>query len=273
MSFTTFYTKKSTVGEDCLWIKDGNRYICVSYIYFPSTGQIQYAASVLKSSRSQEELTEEQISGHENTTIRRFQIRPVQTSMGKFLPYYEMLKQIRREMCHGAGCVGLRHPISRSDDTESLSSVEMMSDISEYDTLIPRFEVSQKTYDVRTVHCIKYGYVDEEPHDEHNHFTQRTIYICFKGLAQTGEVLYGACIHHEGAYCLEEYDEPDLDDDNHYETAMMRLEKCPVQMIIPEEFRNQLNKVAAHREDVMYIILEKIKTRIGGLLQIKGQRL
>ena len=71
---------------------------------------------------------------------------------------------------------------------------------------------------------------------------------------------------------LEEYDEPELDDDAHYETAMMRLEKCPVHMKIPEEFCYQLKKFAKHREDVMYLILDKIKTRIGGLLQIKGER-
>jgi len=273
MSFTTFHTKKSSVGEDCLWIKDGNRYICVSYIYFPNNGQIQYAASVLKSSASPEELTEEQIKGHEHTTIRRFQIRPVQTNLGNFLPYDEMLKQIRREMCHGAGCVGLRHPISRTDDTESLSSVEMLSDTSEYDSVVPQFKVSPRIYDVRTVHCIKYGYIDEEAHGQDYYFTQRTIFICFKGLAKTGDLLYGACIHHQGAYSLEEYDEPELDDDSHYETAMMRIEKCPVQMSIPKEFRHQLKKDAEHREDVMYLILDKIKTRIGGLLQIKGQRL
>jgi len=54
---------------------------------------------------------------------------------------------------------------------------------------------------------------------------------------------------------------------------MMRLEKCPVQMSIPKEFRHQLNKDAKHREDVMYQIVDKIKGRVGGHLQIKGSRL
>lgn len=53
----------------------------------------------------------------------------------------------------------------------------------------------------------------------------------------------------------------------------MRLEKCPVQMSIPEEFWYQLKKDAKHREDVMYSIVDKIKGRVGGNLQIKGQRL
>jgi hypothetical protein len=273
MTFTTFHSKQSSVSEDCLWIQDGSRYICVSYLYFPYTGQIQYAASVLKSSASPKEITNEQIKGHEDTTIRRFQIRPVQVGLGEFLPYDDMLKQIRREMCHGEGCVGTRYPITRSDDEESLSSVEMMSDTSEYDQVVPRHEVSPRTYRLRTVHCVKYGYIDEEPHGEGVSFTQRTIFICFKGLAQTGDVLYGACIHHEGVQSIEEYDEPDLDDDAHYETAMMRLEKCPVQMSIPTEDRHQLKKEAEHREDVMYRIVDKIKSRVGGHLQIKGYRM
>ena len=272
MSFTTFHTKHSTLSEDCLWIKDGTRYICVSYIYFPSTGQIQYAASVLKSLSLPSELTDQQINSHEHTTNSRFQIRPIQTDIGSFINYDEMLKKIRREMCHGAGCVGPRYPISRTDDQGYLSSDDMMSDTSDYDPLIPRHEVSPRTYGLKNVHCLKYGYIDKEPHGEGMPFTQRTIFICFKGLSVNGDVIYGACIHHQGAYTLEEYDEPKLDDDAHYETAMMRLEKCPVQMSIPEEFWYQLRKDAKHREDVMYHIVDKIKGRVGGNLQIKGAR-
>jgi hypothetical protein len=271
MPFTTFNTKQSSISEDCLWIHDGNRYICVSYIYIPNDGRIHYAASVLKSSASPEDLTEEQITGHEHTTTRRFQIRPTQVNLGRFLPYDEMLKQIRREMCHGAGCVGTRYPVRRSDDEESLSSVEMMSDDTGYEHV--NHEVSPLTYNLKTVHCTKYSYVEEEPHGHDCPFTHRTIFICFKGLSNTGDVLYGACIHHEGIHSLDEYYEPELDDDSHYETAMMRLEKCPVQMSITEEFRHQLDKYAAHREDVIHTIVDKIKSRVGGHLQIKGSRL
>jgi len=229
----------------------------------------------LKTNLSAKEITDQQIEAHEHTTMRRYQIRPIQTDIGSYLNYDVMLKHIRREMCHGAGCVGLRYPVKRSDDEESLSSVEMMSDTSDHDhqrRISPRHEVSPRTFTLRTVHCVKYGYVEDESHGEDAFFTQRTIFICFKGLSQTGDVLYGACIHHEGAQALDQYDEPDLDDDAHYETAMMRLEKCPVQMSIPHEFRDQLKSGAEHREDVMYLIVDKIKSRVGGFLQIKGSR-
>ena len=273
-SFITFHTKKSTVSEDCLWIHDGKRFVCVSYLYFPLTGQLQYAASVLKSSCSPEELSDEQIDDHEYTTMRRWLMRPIQIYIGTYLVYDDMLKHIRREMCHGLGCVGIRHPVQRSDDDESLSSVEMISDTSEDDQeLIPRHTVSPRTFTLKTVHCVKYGYTDDERHDVDTPFTQRTIFICFKGLEQTGDVLYGASIHHEGSQSGDTYYEPELDDESHYETAMMRLEKCPVQMSIPKEFRYQLKRASEHREDVMYQIVDKIKGRIGGLLQIKGERL
>ena len=268
MSFTTFHTKKSSLSEYCLWIKDGKRYICISYIYFPYTGQIQYAASVLKTN-GVEDLTDGQITAHEHTTSQRFKIRPIQVCLGEYLDYDAMLNQIRREMCHGAGCVGSRNPISRNDDNESLSSVEMMSDSSEYDPLVLKHKVAPRTYGLRNIKCIKYSYIDKEPHGEGIPFTQRTIFICFKGLSVNGDVLYGACIHHEGVVSIEEYEESEIDEDAHYETAMMRLEKCPVQMSIPEEFWYQLKKDAKHREDVMYHIVDKIKCRIDGHLQIK----
>ena len=71
----TFHTTASRVSEECLWIKDGKRYICVTYEYFPNTGGMKYAASVLKS----EILAEDHIKNHEETTTRRYEIRPVMT--------------------------------------------------------------------------------------------------------------------------------------------------------------------------------------------------
>lgn len=272
-SFPTFHTKKSALSEQCLWVKDGGRFICISYCYLPMTGLIQYASSVLKT--DEVEPTEYQIEAHEHTTMRRYEIRPIQTDIGSYLGYDEMLKQIRREMCHGLGCVGIRHPVKRSDEEESLSSVEMMSDTTDDTSIIPSHTVSPRTYGLKTVHCVKYGYVEDEsygPLINDVFFTQRTIFICFKGLSQTGDILYGACIHHEGANAIDQYEDPDIDDESHYETAMLRLEKCPVQMTIPLEFRDQLKRSAVHRDDVMYLIIDKIKARVGGYLQIKGRR-
>ena len=270
MSFPTFHTKNSTLSEKCLWIRDGNRYICISYEYIPHTGAITYAASVLKLDNVDAAWgpNECEISGHEHTTSRRFKIRPVFTYIGSYLDYKSMLKYIRREMCHGAGCVGPRKPIMRTDDQESLSSIEMVSDTSETYEIM----VSPKTYTVRDVKSIKYHMMVNEPHGQ-SPYTHRTIFICFKGLSKTGEMLYGACIHHDPAWSMEESDEPVIDEDSHYNTAMMRLEKSPVKMIIPEEFRHQLKKQTKHSEDIMYLILDKITKRVRGNMVIKGTKL
>ena len=266
MPFSSYYTKSSKIVEENLWIIDGTRFICITYVYIPHTGSITYAASVLRLDCG--EPTPKQINAHEHTTSRRFEMRPVFTYLSSYLDYEPMLKCIRREMCHGMGCVGPRHPIIRSDDQESLSSIEMLSDTSETDNI----NVSPKTYNVKNVKCIKYHIMVNEPHGQ-SPYTHRTIFICFKGLRKTGEMLYGACIHHAPAWSMEESTDPEIDEDGHYETAMMRLEKCPVKMIIPEEFRHQLKKQIKHSEDIMYLILDKINKRVGGIMIIKGTKL
>ena len=270
MPITTFHSKASVLIEECLWIHDGNRYICVSYEYTPNTGGIIYAASVLRLNSSDINCRpfSQHISEHEHTTTRRFEMRPVFTYFGAYLNKDEMIKCIRREMCHGAGCVGPRIPINRADDQESLSSIEMLSDNSESDEII----ISPKTYNIKNVKCVKYHMMVNEPHGK-SPYTHRTIFISFKGYSKTGEMLYGACIHHAPAWSMEESTDPEIDEDGHYETAIMRLEKCPVKMIIPEEFRHQLKKKTKHCEDIMYLILDKITKRVGGSMVIKGTKL
>ena len=270
MSFPTFHTKNSTLSEECLWIRDGNRYICVSYEYIPHTGFITYAASVLKLDQVEASWgpNGREISAHEYTTSRRFKIRPVCTYLGDYLEKDAIVKCIRRKMCHGVGCVGPRKPIMRTDDQDSLSSIEMLSDTSDIDEIM----VSPKTYTLRNVKCIKYHMIVNEPHGQ-SPYTHRTIFICFKGLSKTGEMLYGACIHHDTARSKEESDDPVIDEESHYDTAMMRLEKTPVKMIIPEEFRHQLKKKTKHSEDIMYLILDKITKRVRGNMVINGTKL
>ena len=265
MPFSSYYTQFSKLSEK-LWIIDGKRFICLKYEYIPHTGAITYAASVLKLDTG--EPTLRQITNHEHTTNRRFEMRPVFTYLSSYLDYEPMLKCIRREMCHGTGCVGPRYPISRTDDQESLSSIEMLSDTSESDEI----SVSPKTYEVKNVKCLKYHMMVKEPHGQ-SPYTHRTFFICFKGLSKTGEMLYGTCIHHAPAWSMKESTEPEIDEDGHYETAMMRLEKCPVKMLIPEELRHQLKKQTKHSEDIMYLILDKITKRVGGIMTIKGTKL
>lgn len=266
MSYTAFHSYKTTMVELCRWFKDGTRWICISYLYYPSTGNLNYAASVLKTDTV--EPTLQQIKNHDFTTSRRFDIRPVFVNVKSGLDQKDLLKIIRREMCQGLGCVGVRHRITNESDSYSLSSVEMLSDSCEKEQ---KYIVSPSTFGIKTVHSVKYGYVAYDKFDNILPYTQRTIFICFKGNSKTGDLLYGACIHRQGVYTIDAYDEPDIDEEAHYETAIMRLEKCPVHMNITEEFRDQLKKGKHHREDIMYIILDKIMKRVGGRFQIKSR--
>jgi hypothetical protein len=259
----TFYTPQSSINEACLWVNDGTRNVCITYKYNPHTGDIIYAASVLNNGEN--DPTDEQITNHENTTTRRFNIRPIATTFESYLTYKNLIKTIRREMCHGLGCVGIRGPIKRSDDTESLSSVEMMND--ECDD----FNVSDDIYSKPVVY-FKYYWVTNESHGDYSH-TLRTVFVCFKGSSINGNLLYGACIAHSPAHSDDEYDKPDIDDDSHYETAMMRLEKCPIHMVIQNEYRSQLDKrTDTDIEDVTHMIMNKILKRVRGCFQIKGNR-
>ena len=262
IKFETFHTGASKISDICVWIKDRNRYICLTYDYIPGTGYIKYAASVLKG-----DLALDSIGNHEQTTTRRFEIRPVTTYFEPFLSYYNLLKMIRKEMCHGAGCVGPRKPIPRSDDTESLVSEDFISDEDDTDT----FRVSMETHMSPHVFTFKYIILTSEKHGDAD-LTLRIIYGCYKGSEKNSEIIYGATIHHSPVYNSATYDIPELDDDAHYETALMRMEKCPVHMTVKKEFSHQLNKDAQHREDLMYCILDKIYMKIGGLYQIRGSR-
>ena len=228
----------------------------------PGTGYVKYAASVLKG-----ELADDYIKRHEDTITRRFEIRPVTTYFETFLDYNDILKMIRKEMCHGAGCVGLRKPVTRSDDTDSIASDDFISETRSDDG----FTVSMETHMSPHVFTFKYIILTSEKHGDAD-LTLRIIYGCYKGSEKNSEIIYGATIHHSPVYNSATYDIPELDDDAHYETALMRMEKCPVHMTVKKEFSHQLNKDAQHREDLMYCILDKIYMKIGGLYQIRGSR-
>ena len=106
----TFHTGASKLSETCVWISEKKRYICLTYEYIPGTGYVKYAASVLKG-----ELAEDYIKNHEDTTTRRFEIRPGQL-ISNLSWLRQSTKMIRKEMCQGWLWV---QKTLRSDDTEA----------------------------------------------------------------------------------------------------------------------------------------------------------
>ena len=107
MTFTIL-SMGCNVSEDCLWLKEGRRYICISYTYNKLTGILYYAATIFKTPHYDYMITDEEIEHHNNTTTMRYSLRPAIVNTYKNLDYYELIKEIRWQMIHGAGCKGPR---------------------------------------------------------------------------------------------------------------------------------------------------------------------
>lgn len=250
------YSPASRVSEDAIWIHEPMRDICIYYEYFVGTGFLRYAAAVYRRSFKGETMSTKFVEGHENTALRRFEIRPVEVYVDAQMEYDEMIATIRHEMCHGMGVKGPRIPDETDDYSSDGSVVSEPTDVGDY-------EVCDKVKTLKTVRRLKYlGTADDSDYG-----VTRTTFICFKGSKKSGDVLYGACISR-----VYPGEENMVSDEDHFNTAQMRLERSPVHMNIDPEFREQLSKNACHREDVMYQIIDNIYKRKNGFLQIRGPK-
>jgi hypothetical protein len=99
---------------------------------------------------------------------------------------------------------------------------------------------------------------------------RRDYFITAKANTQTGALIYGASISRRRA------DDTPMTEtmvEAHYKTAMSRLYKCPVYMVISHDLLYQLELDAPNCEDIMYEIVDRINDRRDGMLQIRGGRL
>jgi large subunit ribosomal protein L40e len=259
MPYTLVHTNNTRVSEMCIWLLENMRDICISYEYVPSTGFLKYAATVSRKDFKGQSMSEFLIRSHETTALRRFEMRPVEVFVETYMDYDSLIATIRHEMCHGMGVKGDR---IKDSDTDSVSSgdsvVSEALDIADY-------IVDDKVKNLNKVWSLKYTY--DYNGDDENPVLIRDIFITFKGSKKSGDVVYGACI---SRYSYG--NSSNIDDDEHYKTALARLDKCPVHMNISEEFRYQLSKNAEHREDVMYEIIDNIYKRKNGFLQVRGDK-
>jgi hypothetical protein len=285
MPYTTYYGPNTSVSEACLWIAEGSRRICVTYNYFTSSGLLTYAASVFRCKKPTWAMVHDtniyiepeisQMMAHENTTTRRFEIRPVVTVVSPDLPYDDIIKSIRREMCHGYGCKGPRRlpsafgfDCASSDGGSESSANTWLSDEEHLDDGDQYVPVDIHKLERKTVRRLRYiSTTTHELYKGERTMVMREFFIVFKADKNTGELIYGAAI------CRRPESSGPLTDkeliENHYKTAMARLEQHPVEMVIADELLHQLKKNATHREDVMYEIVDKINERQGGRLQVR----
>ena len=294
MPFTTYYGPNTVVSETCLWVADGHRRICITYTYNVSTGILTYAASVFRCEVTEydqhtigvSEPTHEQMLGHVHTTTRRFEIRPVIIQVATKLTYDQILTTIRREMCHGYGCKGPRMlpsafdmDCAASDDGSDSSGNTWLSE-GAYDEDAMDVD-NEPTHDdwvnhVENIHKLQRKTVRKlryfsagkvENYKGERIRVMREFFITFKADKKTGALIYGAAISRRPEE-LGPITDKDLID-GHYETAIARLERRPVTMVVSEEFRDQLRSKPMHREDVMYEILDVILSRPGGKFLIR----
>lgn len=274
MPFTVICGPSSVISEECVWLVEGTREICVSYRYTPRNGQLVYAASVFRKETCDYVLTDEDISNHEFTTTRRYTIRPVFVNVDENLEYNDIYKTIRWQMCHGAGCKGLRRPVMRSDlfssDSESdagNSVCSILSEDADYEITPQNLEFVQNNQ----THTRCYVLTDRDEHINGVFGVQRHIYLAFRGCSMSGDLIFGACIHRATIHDAP----PDpAQVARHYNTATARLDKAPVHMNVNSEFRYQLTNLLfdsefSHCEDIVCQIVDKIFDRKGGRLQIR----
>jgi hypothetical protein len=383
MTVTTYYGPHTTVSENCLWVADGTRRICVTYFYDTTSGVLKYAASVFRCLRcdgceSVVEPTEQEMFDNAHTTTQRFELRPVVIMVQTELCYGDIIATIRHEMCHGYGCKGPRRlaaafdmECASSDGGDSVSSANSwVSDEDKGDGFInlgdyresiygetkgitwthmckddiPAGSTVKMTYNKLSYSCMTgWGPTDASVTDTDTgetftslnqwaiskrgsstvnafdvcsintdcdyvfnkcsikvvddiddyepiggmfqlhrktvrtlrYFTTdrngicREYYIAFKADKKTGDLIYGAAISRRAEKMGPITDERLIE--GHFTTAMARLERYPVLMVVSEEARDQLKSKASHREDVMYEIVAKIETRPGGKYLIRAE--
>ena len=277
-------SNNTSVRGNNVWVADGTREICINYIYYPDTGQIQYAACVFRKSDAEYVLTEADIKNTEHTAHERFQIRPVQTIIGTDMGGDTMgiLAAIRHEMCHGAGCKGPRIKSRRvsfggdtiildNDDSSGTSDGSFLSDSS--DLRLGDFDdVPANTFVYRR--CIQA--------DEHNIGRElRYVFVAWKYVCNgwdEGRILYGASVYHrDTGRCGFILRPTDLN--VHFDTALQRLRVCPVVTSCPDMpfgadcgSDDPGSKLMIQRR-IQSFFDDKIFKRVGGRLQIRGGRL
>ena len=263
--------------ESCLWITERQREICITYRYFPYNGNIDYAACIFRKDNKDSSITEKSVIDTEHTTTQRFEIRPVKTQIIPNASHHNIIKSIRYMMCQRYGCKGERIRNKKCmSRTSSESSNDFLSDTSEksytnsLDGYMDNIDITKYTDTIITQlldnkDLVLYSkYFHSDNYQKYGY--HRSIYIAFKGNSENGDLIYAAAINHD----IRDSD-TSTDDLNHYNTAFMRLNKAPIYLNIPAEFRYQIDrKKTQHFEDITHIIVDNIFKRKQGSIQIKN---
>ena len=112
------------VYEECMWLTEGYREICITYFYNSGSGQLTYAASIFKKPTNDYVMTDVDIKAHEHTTTRRYTFRPANVVTFTHLGYDNLIHEIRDCMINGPGCKGPKLNLDASDSDSYSDSDE-----------------------------------------------------------------------------------------------------------------------------------------------------
>ena len=265
MSLQIVYGTGTKINETCIWLvpSGGTREICLTYEYFPATGELKYAASIFRK-ETDYTLTDVDIANHVHTTTRRFEMRPVEIVVDSFLSYDNLIWRIRQEMCHGWGCRGTKHVVELGDERDTLTP----SSESSYDSSSSigcgegdDYQVADRIHGLKTTHTFLYRGSREDE--------DREIFVAWKGSRRSGDLIFGATIRRGSDIGNTATNEA------HFQTAKSRLAKRPVQMNVGLAYRHQMTRhqpKCGHREDIMYVVLDQLFHRRDGKIQTSGVR-
>ena len=201
MPYCTYYGPNTVVSEKCLWISEGNRRICITYVYETETGALDYAATVFRCDINDTETgffepTEQQMIDNAHTTTRRFEIRPVRVYVDADLRYDDIIKAIRYEMCHGFGCKGPRITSEHFDDMDSMSSENtFLSELDEDPDYDSEDDIDVESLESKKTRKVRYiSTTSTENYHGVKTSILREYFIAFKANKRTGELIYGAAI-------------------------------------------------------------------------------
>jgi len=65
---TKLYITTNFINGDYIWLKEGKRYICITFSYNNITGELYYAACICRKDSLEDIITSSEIKNHEHTT-------------------------------------------------------------------------------------------------------------------------------------------------------------------------------------------------------------
>lgn len=274
MPFHLVSTNTTYTSGNHVWVVEGKREICITYVYYPETGHLWYAASIFRKPDANYIPTKKEIEDHETTCDRRWELRPAHVKIMSHLDMHGLIKQIRRQMCFGPGCKGLRPKKNKTIHDDDVSS-ETSSENSYLSLVIEHENYSGVLNADLPINTISRVY--------HERNQSREIFVVFT--IKEDQIRYGASIKWFDTRSNDMSASINSNDDikAHFDTAEDRFNKCPVLFTLEQKLYTAMvmyyEWLRGHGwtiETPRFIdnaIFNNINQRKKGQLQIRGNRI